>query len=176
VPVFLRIDRAIDRIVHQTEDVLEFVQSRALEKEVASLNEIISEAILSLHIPERIIINRSKQDVSLYCDYTKMCILLKNLIYNSIQACKDEGMIEIKTENNFGSVSISVIDSGPGIPEENIDKIFEPLATTKQRGTGLGLASCKTIIENHGGLIHVNNNPTSFKITLPKPTKNVHTS
>jgi len=168
---FLRIDRAIDRIAHQTEDVLEFVQNRVLEKEVASLNEIISEVISSLNIPERIIIKRPKQDISLYCDYVKICTLLKNLIHNSIHACKDEGMIEIKTEKNLDSVSISIIDSGAGIPAENMAKIFEPLFTTKQQGTGLGLASCKTIIKSHGGSIRVELNPTCFKIMLPQPTK-----
>ena len=165
---FSRIYRAIERIVHQTEDVLEFIQSRHLEKEMVSLNEIISEVISSLQIPKGITIKRPKQDMSIYCDYVKICILLKNLIHNSIQACNDEGIIEIKTNTNLDTISIFIFDSGPGIPTENMAKIFEPLFTTKQRGTGLGLASCKTIIESHGGSISVNNNPTSFKIMLPQ--------
>ena len=55
-----------------------------------------------------------------------------------------------------------------GISEDNLEKVFEPLFTTKQRGTGLGLASCKNIIEQHQGEISVKNNPTTFTITLPK--------
>jgi len=59
-------------------------------------------------------------------------------------------------------------DSGPGFPESKISEIFEPLITTKQKGTGLGLVSCKNIIENHGGTITAKNNPTTFTIRLPK--------
>ena len=62
------------------------------------------------------------------------------------------------------------MDSGHGIPEDVLPKIFEPLFTTKQVGTGLGLASCKSIIEKHGGSISVRNNPTTFSIILPKTT------
>lgn len=62
---------------------------------------------------------------------------------------------------------IQFIDSGEGISEENVNKIFEPLFT-KQKGTGLGLASCKNIVEQHQGEINVTNNPTTFTIILPK--------
>ncbi|MBT8172938.1 MAG: HAMP domain-containing histidine kinase, partial [Nitrosopumilus sp.] len=61
-----------------------------------------------------------------------------------------------------------IIDSGPGIPDENIKEIFEPMFTTKDSGTGLGLASCKQFLEMHHGSIEVNNNPTTFTIKLPK--------
>ena len=63
---------------------------------------------------------------------------------------------------------IAFVDSGPGISPENIEKIFEPLFTTKQLGTGLGLSICKNIIEQHGGSITVKNNPTIFLVKLPK--------
>ena len=168
---FSRTGRAIDRIVHQIEDILEFVQSRKLEKENFSSDEIISEVISSLHIPEGITIKRPEQNLPLYCDYVKMCTLLKNLIYNGIQACKDEGIIEIKIQEDLDSILLYVVDSGPGIPEEILNKIFDPLFTTKQHGTGLGLASCKTIVDSHGGSIQAFNNPTSFMIILPKSTK-----
>jgi signal transduction histidine kinase len=59
-------------------------------------------------------------------------------------------------------------DSGRGISDENLPKVFEPLFTTKQKGTGLGLASCKNIVEQHEGEISVTNNPTTFIIVLPK--------
>ncbi len=69
-------------------------------------------------------------------------------------------------DQNFHIVSIE--DTGHGIPEKNLKKIFEPLFTTKQKGTGLGLASCKNIIEQHGGTIIAENNPTTFTMKLPK--------
>jgi signal transduction histidine kinase len=71
--------------------------------------------------------------------------------------------------NNF--VIIKIIDSGLGITQDGLQKIFEPLFTTKQSGTGLGLSSCKNIIDHHGGTIAVSSvvgNGTVFTITLPK--------
>ncbi|MGI0004048.1 MAG: ATP-binding protein, partial [Candidatus Nitrosotenuis sp.] len=58
--------------------------------------------------------------------------------------------------------------SGPGIPESLLDKVFEPLFTTKLRGTGLGLQAVKNIIQQHQGTISVTNRPTIFTVSLPK--------
>jgi len=87
---------------------------------------------------------------------------------NSIQAISDKGEIEITIEENIGEIIIQVKDSGEGIAKDDLEKIFEPLYTTKLQGTGLGLISVKSIIELHGGLISVSSPPTIFTITLPK--------
>jgi len=63
---------------------------------------------------------------------------------------------------------IIVEDSGIGIPKNKLKRVFEPLYTTKQQGTGLGLASVKSIIDAHEGRISVTSPPTIFTITLPK--------
>ena len=63
--------------------------------------------------------------------------------------------ITISSETIGDNTIIQIEDSGPGIPKGKLDKIFEPLYTTKQEGTGLGLASCKSIIEQHHGTITV---------------------
>ena len=65
-------------------------------------------------------------------------------------------------------MNIEITDSGPGIDEALLSKIFDPLFTTKSFGTGLGLAACRGIIEQHGGTISVKNNPTTFVIILPR--------
>ncbi|MDF2424714.1 MAG: HAMP domain-containing histidine kinase [Nitrosopumilus sp.] len=78
------------------------------------------------------------------------------------------GKIEIKISDAGDLAEIRFIDSGDGISDVDMDKIFEPLFTTKQKGTGLGLASCKNIVEQHHGEISVKNNPTTFTIRLPK--------
>jgi len=65
-----------------------------------------------------------------------------------------------------------VQDSGNGIPEDNLDKIFLPLFTTKKGGTGLGLANCKQILESQDAKISVSNNPTTFTIEFPKYSEN----
>jgi signal transduction histidine kinase len=60
------------------------------------------------------------------------------------------------------------MDSGPGVSDENMNKIFEPMFTTKKTGTGLGLVICKSIVEQHGGTITVSNKPTTFTVKLPR--------
>jgi len=91
------------------------------------------------------------------------------LITNAIQAIgENSGEITIHIKENQGKITCEVIDSGPGIPQDKIGMVFEPLFTTKQTGTGLGLSSVKSIIEAHAGTISVTSPPTIFKIELPK--------
>lgn len=98
---------------------------------------------------------------------------MSNIITNAIQATDDKGQVTISIEDKQDKTMFNISDSGPGIPENSFEKIFEPLYTTKQKGTGLDLSSCKTIIENHGGKITVKNNPTTFIIELPKVTEGI---
>ena len=120
-------------------------------------------------IPKNIKINLPKKDVSIYVDSTSIQIVFKNLILNAIQAIgNQEGNITIRFDEEPIYTIIEVVDSGIGIPESELSEIFEPLVTTKQKGTGLGLVSCRNIIESHNGTITVKNNPTTFTIKLPK--------
>ena len=104
------------------------------------------------------------------CDKSKIKSVFSNLITNSIQSIEKEGKITVSIENELNFLNISFEDSGPGITEDVLAKIFQPLFTTKVSGTGLGLGICKNIIEEHGGKISVHNSPTTFTIKLPKNT------
>ncbi len=110
----------------------------------------------------------SKSDLIVDCDVIKLDAVFINLIVNSIQAMHEGGKINIKISEQDNIAILQFIDSGDGISDDNLSKIFEPLFTTKQKGTGLGLASCKNIIEQHQGEIFASNNPTTFTIKLPK--------
>ncbi len=79
---------------------------------------------------------------------------LLNVLLNAIQAMPEGGTLTVSAIVN-GNVAIRIRDTGAGIPEENLAKIFSPFFTTKHRGTGLGLAITRTIMEKHGGAIHV---------------------
>ena len=79
--------------------------------------------------------------------------------------------ITLRTETAGPHVRLSVSDSGPGIPREVMDRIFEPLFTTKSFGVGLGLPTVRQIVEQHGGTIHVEsriNEGSTFTIWLPR--------
>lgn len=166
-----RIKKAIDRISYQVENVLSFVRTNHVLVESSSMKAILASTLESLKIPNGIKIAVPKSDIEIFVDPLQMEVVLSNIITNSIQALGESGEIEIKLIEESGDIKIQIIDSGPGIPEKELPKIFEPLFTTKQKGTGLGLASCMTIIKNHGGMIGVKNNPTTFTITLPKNQK-----
>ena len=102
------------------------------------------------------------------CDVIKIRGIVTNILQNAVQAIGLEGQIKLILEDGEKSVTIKIIDSGPGISEEHLEDIFEPMYTTKSEGTGLGLASCKQLLEMHNGNISVQNNPTTFTITIPK--------
>lgn len=162
------VEKSIFRMTHQIDGVLDFVKGTPLKKSPASLNEIIVSALQTLMIPSNVTINFPKDDIVFLCDPQKIEIMLTNIILNAIQAIGDnKGTINIRAKKHQDSIQIKIEDSGPGIPSEIVNKIFDPLFTTKQEGTGLGLASCKNIVEQHKGDITVTNNPTTFTITLP---------
>lgn len=165
---FNKIQRAIFRITHQIDDVMDFVRKQPLVLNKTKMSDVIADALDSLYTPDGIILNLPKNDVELICDAKKLSVLMTNIILNGIQAMDGKGTIKIILKENNDDVIIEIEDSGSGIPQEHIEKIFEPLFTRKQTGTGLGLASVKSIVDTHGGEISVRNNPTVFTIKLPK--------
>jgi len=132
------------------------------------LKSILNETLEQLLVPNNISINYPEEDTEIFCDSKKLSAVFTNIILNAIQAMKGKGEITIKTENLEKEMAIYFIDTGPGVPSNSIDKVFELMYTTKQQGTGLGLVICKKIIEQHGGTISIQNNPTTFKILIPK--------
>lgn len=165
---FESIGDAIDRISHQVNNVLDFVRGKSISKKSYSLHDILNSTINDISKSEKIKISTIGPDVEIECDFEGLKIILINLITNAIQAVGKEGTIKINVCDEIDHVLIEVEDSGPGISKEHLESVFEPLFTTKTEGTGLGLASCKSIAEQHGGTISVQNNPTRFTISLPK--------
>ena len=104
-----------------------------------------------------------------------------NLILNATQAMPGGGQLSLQTKlgstengNKEEDVIITIADTGPGIPAEVQHQVFEPFFTTKARGTGLGLTVARRIIEEHGGVISVENQATKgtcFIIRLPVTRK-----
>jgi PAS domain S-box-containing protein len=103
-------------------------------------------------------------------DGDQMRQVLWNVISNAFQALDGSGRVEVSTEARAGEVAIHVQDDGPGIPRENLEKIFQPFFTTKSSGTGLGLPTSRRIVRAHGGDIRVESAPgrgSRFSIVLP---------
>ncbi|MHA7647980.1 ATP-binding protein [Nitrosopumilus sp. S4] len=169
---FDRVDIAIYRMTHQIDNVLDFIKGKPLKLSRQPLQEIIDSALLDITKPENIIIETKDTDIEIECDAEAMKIVLINLVVNAIQSIETNGVIIISSELKDDKVIITVHDSGPEISDTDLENIFEPLYTTKQEGTGLGLASCKSLVEQHHGTISAYNNPKRFEIELPQISKN----
>jgi signal transduction histidine kinase len=144
---FDRLERAVKRIAHQIEEVLEYVVPKPLQLKNTSLLEVISSAVSNvktagtkIHVPSN--------DLSIICDPEKLEIVFTNLLLNATQAMNNYGNIylrikDVNEDKNKGFATIEVEDTGPGIPKNLLTKIFDPLFTTMQIGTGLVI--CKNI-------------------------------
>lgn len=162
------IEEEARKMHHQIEDVLNYVKLPPLKLESHSLHDILKKIIERAPISDDVEIHIPKNNPRIVCDIDKLEIVFVNLITNAIEAMNGPGTINITATVEPEEVVIQIEDSGPGISDENLGRIFEPLFTTKEDGTGLGLASCKNIIERHNGTITVKNKPTRFIIRLPR--------
>ncbi|HJV37103.1 sensor histidine kinase, partial [Geomonas sp.] len=96
--------------------------------------------------------------------------VLLNLGKNALQAMPEGGTLMIGTQKRGDRVLLTFRDCGSGVAEEDLQRVFEPFFTTKSRGTGLGLALCKKIVEEHAGTIELSsvaNEGTTVTVTLP---------
>ncbi|MFH1293763.1 MAG: ATP-binding protein, partial [Pseudomonadota bacterium] len=103
-------------------------------------------------------------------DQSKLRQVFQSIVLNAVSAIGKDGEISLITRADKNGVTVTVADNGPGIPEENIEKIFDPLFTTKPEGSGLGLAICLNILQRLGGSISVRSEAgkgASFIIQLP---------
>ena len=153
------------------------VQSKSVTVEQAekfhmiNINDIINEAIRSLSASMKepgFSMAEALPSVSIVPDQFKQ--LFMNLMMNAKQSAGIEGEIHITTEEDHGSVSITIADNGPGIPESQLRTLFHPFKTTKKDGFGIGLYQCKAIVEQSKGTIRIESQEgegTQVHILLP---------
>jgi signal transduction histidine kinase len=167
---FAKISRAVTKMNMLTSDVLNFARTQPLMLEKNSLLDVITNSLEGIKVPKNINMIMPEKDISLKCDGSKLEVVFYNLITNAIQSIGENtsGEILIRFLMKGDDVQIDVQNSGSPIPDDAIQRIFEPLFTTKEHGTGLGLPSCKNIITQHHGILSARNNPTTFTILLPK--------
>jgi PAS domain S-box-containing protein len=169
------IERNSNRINILIEDLL-----NATRFDTISLNEFYVHELLAdtfLNIRDRAKLKEIKlekdiqTDLLLKGDKEKLTIALTNIMVNSIEAINGNGgLLRVAASNNGDFALVSITDNGKGIPQQDINKLFEPFFTSKQGGTGLGLTATHTIISKHDGSIRVSsevNKGTTFNIYLP---------
>jgi two-component system NtrC family sensor kinase len=165
-----------------TNGLLDFSRTRASEHVTLDLSDVITSAARLLShqkreglVEFRIEVADSLAPVSGDAGQLQQAIIA--LATNALDAMPERGTLTIAARNEGHSVLIEVVDTGIGIPTENLPKIFEPFFTTKEvgRGTGLGLAVCYGILTEHGGTLDVQSMVgfgTTFTITLPAANLN----
>jgi len=149
------------------EDVLDFARTTEIKKKDSSFLRILRLAMNHVKFSYGVAIHLPENDIIVNCDARKIEGVMSNLLNNAVHALDGQGEIDVTISSDSNFVTIQVKDSGSGISDENMEKIFEPMFTTKKTGTGLGLVICKSIVEQHGGIISVSNKPTTFTIKLP---------
>lgn len=167
------LDRSTHTIVQQVEALKEMVKAfseyaRAPKLQLQALSiETIVDEVLELYRGHeqriKFVLNSDHEIPSVEADPGRIRQLLHNLLRNAIESLSglDNAQITVSlTEVNKDQkhyVELCVEDNGPGIPEDMMEKLFEPYATSKPKGTGLGLAVVKRIVEEHAGLLYVEN-------------------
>ena len=169
----------IEEQVAQTEviisNILNFSRTGSPRLEKADLGAILSRSLEKVHAPEgiEVIVNQDKLPL-LDIDPVQIESVLVNIILNAFQAMGEKGSLVINVSEMGNYVNMVIKDSGKGIKDEDKKRLFEPFFSTKARGTGLGLAAAKIIIERHGGSISIDSKPeqgASVAINLPIAVK-----
>lgn len=159
--------------------LLNFARKNKLIIKHENVNQILSNCLKTVKIPENIIINfkNCRRELLVDFDVEQLSQVFINIIINAVEAMPNGGTLTLETGKEQENALIKIQDTGTGIKEEYLKKIFEPFFTSKQigKGTGLGLSVSYGIIKMHRGNIDVvsNCNPskgqqgTIFKISLP---------
>ena len=168
------IDRQLLRSDGTITSLMEFANVRAPELAATPVDEILQESLDTM-VKDESITWLPSYDADLHpvmADREQLQRVFLNLTNNAQEAMPNGGQITITASNVNDFVEISISDTGEGISDENLGKIFDPLFTTKLKGTGLGLAVCHEIIERHGGTIVARRNEeppggSTFVVRLP---------
>lgn len=159
----------MNKIISDLQDYSKPLKPNIVE---TSLLDVTNDTISSIVVPENVKVNiRVPKDFAkVPMDPSMMKRVLVNLVTNAMQAMADGGQLTIESSIVDKTIIISVKDTGIGIPQENLDKLFQPLFSTKSKGQGFGLAVCRRLVEAHSGTISVESGlgkGSTFTIKLP---------
>jgi len=186
--IFLKVIGQIQHIESLLNSLLNFARPPKPNFLLINLNKVFEETI-SLAEKHRLFLSKKSQGIMIVrnfdprlpktiADPVQLQQIFMNLLLNAVDAMPNGGTLTAQTSYEEASLflRIAIRDTGSGIDESMIDKIFRPFFTTKPKGTGLGLSITKRLVEQHGGTISVANNPSggaSFTIDLPIKPKEV---
>ena len=159
----------IDTLNNIMQDLLQFGRPRQPVIALVPVDALVRDTIALLKEDPKlhgVAIDVDAAQVTVPGDRELLKLVLSNLVINSAQAMNGQGRIRISAASEDGWHELRVLDSGPGIPPEVRERLFEPFFTTKHRGTGLGLATARRILEAHGGTIELECPPSGGTLAM----------
>jgi len=158
-----------DKIVR---DLLEYSCEIKLERITTNAGKLVDSALSTFQPADNIGVKNEVENVSpLFVDPGQIQRVFSNLIKNAFEAMPNGGELKITSRKTGKDVAVAFSDSGTGITEGDLKKLWTPFFTTKAKGMGVGLSICKKIIESHGGKIKVESTlgkGTTFTVFLPE--------
>jgi PAS domain S-box-containing protein len=167
---------AARRIATLTRQLITFSKGGAPVRRTTNMIEVLKQALKEFSRTVNVTFEMEVPTTELFVfgDFGLLIQVFQNIFRNSIEAMPNGGKIVVKLErqlrNDRDDVCIEVCDEGVGIPSDQLDKVFLPFFTTKNRGSGLGLAVAYSVLINHGGKINVSSNVgqgTTVRVVLP---------
>jgi signal transduction histidine kinase len=170
------IRRETTRLADIVNELLDYTRPRALARAEVDLRRDLEQLGESFradrnHAEIELVLQLPSEPVIAPVDSAQLGQVLWNLVRNAVQAMDGKGRLELGLASSDDEVRLSVRDHGQGIPAEHLDRIFEPFFSTKQSGSGIGLALVHRIVEEHGGTIEVFSEVgvgTHFLVRLPR--------
>ena len=150
----------IERIDTIVKGLMDFARPIALNLTQQPLTPVL-QAVLDLmeanlaHHQIQLVLDLSPETPEVQFDSDKLKQAFMNVVLNAMEAMPQGGELKVSTFTKTDNICIKVADTGVGIPEEDLEHIFEPFFTRKTKGTGLGLANVKRILEEHGGKVEI---------------------
>ena len=170
------IDSAVEDSNRIINSLFDYSRDLRLEMDHCTPKSLLLSALSMAQVPDRItILDYTADEPELSLDVSKIESVFISIIQNAVDAIAEKGTLEVRSAQKAANVEIAFIDSGAGIPESVLSKVFSPLTTTKAKGMGLGLAICKRMVDIHGGIIAIESTVgkgTTVTITLPTRPKN----
>lgn len=164
----------MDKIEMITSDLLLVSKPLAREKKPESIYPILHDVIVLLnsqaHLKNIKVLLPEFQDVIINCAKSQIKQVLINIIKNAIEASVPSGRVFVKLAHVTSNIHLDIIDEGPGIPSDILQRLNEPFFTTKENGTGLGLMISNQILKQHSGKLEIITNEikgSTFRIILP---------
>ena len=158
-------------------DLLDSARSKSPQRRDVEVRSLITEQLSRVALPSNLHVEVAVDETlpSVHVDPDQIGQIMVNLLTNATQAMDNQpGVLSIKARNGDGRVHIDVRDTGPGVPPNLVEKIFEPLYTTKARGIGLGLSVSRSLATANRGTLTVVNHPGGGAVfTLALPTSEI---